>query len=370
MRTVAAHVARPLKAGLVSVMMPAYNAAAFIGQAIDSVFDQTLEDWELIIIDDGSTDATSEVVGKYSDRRIRLFRQPNQGEASARNAALSKIQGEYLAFLDADDRFLPPHLEITRQYLKDYAGIQAVYTDGYYISQENIRTARLSGHRRGPFQGDLFEPLVRASDVFGPPTCVVTKARPVLEHQLTFDPKIVIGPDWDFFRQLSEIVVFGYLDRPTCEYRVHLSNISLVTGDRERRSSLARCRQKAILSPRFSDCSSKTRTYAFYDLLINLVSDQPGEQEALTQQPAFNGLPANQRARLYRLMASEAIVARELRAPINQWLNLAAALDPASMRNQILRALHTMTPRITRWTLMVRRAGKRRNSQSPFAAVS
>jgi glycosyltransferase involved in cell wall biosynthesis len=93
-------------------MMPAYNAGTYIRQAIQSVLDQSYTNWELVIIDDGSTDQTNAIVSGYIDSRIKVVRQENRGEATARNNALRNIQGEYLACLDSDDIYLPQHLEV------------------------------------------------------------------------------------------------------------------------------------------------------------------------------------------------------------------------------------------------------------------
>jgi len=101
--TVPATSLRPPK---VSVVMPAYNRAKEIGAAIDSVLAQTFEDIELIVVDDGSTDATPEIVRAYGDR-VRFFQQKNAGVGAARNAGVRLARGEYLASLDSDDVQFP-----------------------------------------------------------------------------------------------------------------------------------------------------------------------------------------------------------------------------------------------------------------------
>src|SRR5688500_7031207 len=97
----------------VSVVMPAYNAEATIASAMASVRAQTYAGWELIVVDDGSTDRTAEIAAgaAATDKRIRVIRQRNQGVAAARNAAIEAATGRYLAFLDADDLWLPSKLE-------------------------------------------------------------------------------------------------------------------------------------------------------------------------------------------------------------------------------------------------------------------
>ncbi len=97
-------------AELVSVLIPAYNAERYLGEAIDSVLDQTHRQVEIVVVDDGSEDETVAVARAYGDR-IRLASQPNGGIGAARNHAVRLAQGGYLSFLDADDRFLPDKLE-------------------------------------------------------------------------------------------------------------------------------------------------------------------------------------------------------------------------------------------------------------------
>ena len=105
---------------LVSVMMPAYNAEKYIEQAIHSLQAQTYSNWELIVVNDGSTDRTVELLEQILDQRIHLFHQPNAGEASARKTALAHMGGEIITFLDPDDLYLPEHLSVIVQYFIDH----------------------------------------------------------------------------------------------------------------------------------------------------------------------------------------------------------------------------------------------------------
>src|ERR1700744_3962326 len=98
---------------IVSIIMPAFMHGVFIGQAIRSVLGQTLQDWELIVVNDGSSDDTEIIVEPYTrDQRIRYFYQDNGGPAAARNFAVSKAHGDLIAYLDADDLFLKDHLAV------------------------------------------------------------------------------------------------------------------------------------------------------------------------------------------------------------------------------------------------------------------
>lgn len=89
----------------VSIVMPLYNKAGTVGRAVESILNQTFTDWQLIVVDDGSTDNSAEIVGVLGDGRIELIRQSNQGPGAARNAGIAAARGKYLAFLDADDEW-------------------------------------------------------------------------------------------------------------------------------------------------------------------------------------------------------------------------------------------------------------------------
>lgn len=104
---------------LVSIIMPSYNTAKFISKTIESVLEQTYKNWELLIVDDCSTDNTDEIVSKYDDDRIiYLKNKKNSGAAVSRNKALKNAKGKWIAFLDSDDLWYPTKLEEQIKYMK------------------------------------------------------------------------------------------------------------------------------------------------------------------------------------------------------------------------------------------------------------
>lgn len=114
---------------LVSIIMPSYNTARFIEESIRSVLAQTYENWELIIVDDCSSDNTDEVVAKIEDNRIRYYKnEKNSGAAVSRNRALKEARGKWIAFLDSDDLWMPEKLEKQIRFMED---------NGYYFSYTN-----------------------------------------------------------------------------------------------------------------------------------------------------------------------------------------------------------------------------------------
>jgi len=124
-------------AGLVSVITPMYNGGQFVGQTISSVINQTYPAWEMIVIDDGSTDHGPQVVGHYveKDARIKMLRQANGGSAAARNKGIRGAKGQYIALLDADDTWNPDFLEKQLQLMK-MKDAELVYASHTRINQD------------------------------------------------------------------------------------------------------------------------------------------------------------------------------------------------------------------------------------------
>lgn len=119
----------PGPAPTISIVLPAYNRADTIDRALDSVQAQTRDDWELVVVDDGSKDDTADRVAARGDARIRLIRQPNGGVASARNTALAASRGRLITFLDSDDAWLPDFLALTAGFLEAEPDRQFVLTE-------------------------------------------------------------------------------------------------------------------------------------------------------------------------------------------------------------------------------------------------
>lgn len=129
---------------LVTVVIPAYNHEHFIGEAVESVLCQTVDDWEMIVVDDGSTDGTNDIVRQYSDQRLRLIRQPNFGAHAALNRGITEARGEWIAFLNSDDRFRRDKLECHLQIHGAAPDIEASASRVRYIDELGVPLARYS----------------------------------------------------------------------------------------------------------------------------------------------------------------------------------------------------------------------------------
>lgn len=122
---------------MVSIITPFYNAEKYIAESISSVLNQTIKNWELLLINDGSTDRSKEIALSFKDERIRYFEQSNNGVSNARNFGLSKMKGDYFCFLDADDVLTPNSLEDRLEIFDKYSDVN--FVDGEVIvTKENI----------------------------------------------------------------------------------------------------------------------------------------------------------------------------------------------------------------------------------------
>jgi GT2 family glycosyltransferase len=132
---------------ITSVVVPLYNKQAYVTRALDSIAAQTFGDFEVIVVDDGSTDDSRQLAEAHPDNRIRVISQPNQGPGAARNAGIALAKGDIVAFLDADDEWLPDYLETNVKLLRQLGTEVACVTSGYYEFPENISAERLFRQR-------------------------------------------------------------------------------------------------------------------------------------------------------------------------------------------------------------------------------
>ncbi|HZB89950.1 MAG TPA: glycosyltransferase family 2 protein, partial [Stellaceae bacterium] len=178
---------------LVSVVIPAYNRAAFLRRAIDSVLRQSFGDFEIIVVDDGSTDGTDAAVAEHADRRLRLLRhETNRGAAAARNTGIRAASGRLIAFLDSDDEWLPEKLA------RQVAAMQAAPTDvlltttGYFMVRERSRELR----ERTPQSGDWRRALLDGC-VLSPGSTAMVDRRAFDAHGF-FDERLRRLEDWEW----------------------------------------------------------------------------------------------------------------------------------------------------------------------------
>jgi glycosyltransferase involved in cell wall biosynthesis len=188
---------------LVSVIVPAWNAAEYIGAAIDSVLDQTFNDRELIVVDDGSPDSADleRVLSRYGVRAdLRYVCQANGGPSAARNAGIALAHGEYLAFLDADDWWDPGYLSAQMGQFADNPGMDLVYCDAWLVGRSPH--AGRSFMEVTPSDGPVtLESLISVRCNI-PTTCTVARKRAVIDAG-GFDPRFRRSEDFDLWARMS-----------------------------------------------------------------------------------------------------------------------------------------------------------------------
>ncbi|MCP5158256.1 MAG: glycosyltransferase [Gammaproteobacteria bacterium] len=213
---------------LVSVIMPSYNTSRYIKEAIDSVLAQDYPNKELILIDDGSTDGTIDLVRSYRSQ-LKLITQANQGAAVARNAGLAAAQGEYIAFIDSDDCWLPGKLSLQASYLQAHPDLGVVYSrwqtwkptpDGSF-SMPLIQEVE-SGSQELDIvperSGWLYNRLLFGSMLH---TITVMARRTLIDQVGQFEPDLKRGQDYDYWLRASRLTEIHQLNRVTALYRLH-----------------------------------------------------------------------------------------------------------------------------------------------------
>jgi glycosyltransferase involved in cell wall biosynthesis len=153
---------------LFSIAMPAYNASATIAEALRSVLAQTCSDWEIVVVDDGSTDATAAIARSYAERdaRIRVVTQVNMGCGPARGVAVEHSTGEFVCRLDADDYYVPHYLEAQRQFIAEHPGFDIYACNGWRLFADGRRRLYHQGPRFQHVFSLTLDDLLKESCIF------------------------------------------------------------------------------------------------------------------------------------------------------------------------------------------------------------
>jgi glycosyltransferase involved in cell wall biosynthesis len=199
---------------LVSVVIPCYNQARFLCEAIESVLRQSYRCFEVIVVDDGSADAIGDVVSRY--RGINCIRQPNQGPAAARNAGLRSSKGSYLVFLDADDRLLPEALAIGVRDLKARPECAFVWGQCQHIDREGDS---LPSRWKPVIEHDHYLALLRTNYIRTPG--VVMYRRTVFDAIGGFNPDLRGAEDYNLHLRIAREFPIHCHNQVVAEYRVH-----------------------------------------------------------------------------------------------------------------------------------------------------
>jgi glycosyltransferase involved in cell wall biosynthesis len=235
------------------VVIPNFNGSLYIGKAISSVLDQTYKNIEIIVVDDGSTDSSVELIRNYGTN-VRLLLKENQGASSARNTGIKAASGDFIALLDADDYWNVDKIEKQMIKFEDSETI-LVYCSSQIVS-DNPGSNKIL---KAMYKGDCYSYFIRnpskAIVIAGCSSAVIRSSAINMSGDFDEDFR---GPaeDWDFFRRLSKLGKFDFVDEPLASYRLHGENLSAKS-----RSDYFNGNLKALEKILFEDLTLRRSTY-------------------------------------------------------------------------------------------------------------
>jgi glycosyltransferase involved in cell wall biosynthesis len=213
---------------LISIVIPTYNHAHFLGRALQSVLDQTYTHWEALVIDNHSQDNTDEVVNSFSDPRIRLFKIHNHGViAASRNLGMREASGEWIAFLDSDDYWYPGKLEILMAAAAAEDAYDVLSNDELMV---DIKTGTKQLSQCGPYQKNFYKVLLIEGNRLSPSAAMVRREL-LARHSLAFDESqdYATVEDYDFWLNLARCGArFKFIHEVLGEYVIHETNSSIL----------------------------------------------------------------------------------------------------------------------------------------------
>ena len=208
----------------VSVIIPTYNRAHLIGKAIKSILNQTFQDFEIIVIDDGSTDNTEETVKSFNNFKIRyICHANNQGVSVARNTGIRASRGKYIALLDSDDEWLPEKLDKQiKTFKSELPEVGVVYSNVLYIDESGKNINKLGNPKK--VEGYIYEDLLGGNYVGTSSTLLIKKE--CFNRVGLFDDLLKAENDWDMWIRIAKYYRFALIKIPLVKYRFHSNRIS------------------------------------------------------------------------------------------------------------------------------------------------
>jgi len=226
----------------VSIILATFNREKYLREAIVSALEQTYHDFELIVIDDGSTDNTKKMISAFRDPRLIYVYQENKGRSIARNVALNMAKGQYIAFLDSDDLYLPEKLALQVQYLDSNPHVGMIYTSAYCINGEG----NFIPHKyKTTISGSIYKKIA----FFRPVTItlpIVMVRREIIDAVGEFDEKMDRFEDTDMWRRISKITHIEAINTYTCKLRTHVGNNFLAQNPEQLFNALHYYAQKIL----------------------------------------------------------------------------------------------------------------------------
>lgn len=212
----------------ISILIVTYNRARFIRAAVDSALSQDYPDLEVVVVDDGSTDDTAEIVAGLTDSRLRYVHKPNGGVSSARNRAIEEARGEFIIWLDSDDVLLPGTVAAYADALREHPECDIFYGHLRLMDQDDRATGEKRYRNYDP--QDVIPALVHGGIAPQPGVFI---RRSIFERIGTYDPDMAYAEDYDWFSRAAEFYRFKLVPRHTCGYRSHGDQLCGPANDTE-----------------------------------------------------------------------------------------------------------------------------------------
>ena len=245
----------------ISVIIPAYNAMTYLPETIKSVLNQTFNNFEVIVVNDGSSDETEQWVSQISDPRVKLITQVNQGAAVARNTGISHAKGEYIAFLDADDLWESTKLDKQVEILNNNQKVGVVYCWAALIDGTGKPTGRIF---KSYAQGNIWERLTERNIIMCGSTAMVR--RQCFQTCGNFDSNIKVAEDWDMWLRIATSYSFALVTEPLVRYRQHSNNKS--KNSIKKLEDFRIIIEKAFKSAPFELLHLRNKSYAIVNYLL------------------------------------------------------------------------------------------------------
>ena len=217
---------------MISVILPVYNGEKYIKEAIDSVLAQTLDAFELIIVNDGSTDSTEKIILDYKDSRIKYFYQENKGRSASRNLGIKNSSYDFIAFIDADDVYEPDKLYRQYDVLCKHPEVDVVYTALNVVDGSMNKVSESRAEITFENKEDLLATLFFRQPMPNPVTIMLRKK--CCHFSIMFNEHFPQAEDYDFVIKLSMHFKFFYLDELLYNYRKHSLNVTNNLQDQRR----------------------------------------------------------------------------------------------------------------------------------------
>lgn len=261
----------------ISVVVPVFNGEKTIEETINSILNQTFQDIEIIVINDGSTDATLAIIKKISDSRIKVFSYPNAGLSASRNRGISQAKGEYISFIDADDLWTPDKLESQWQALQSNPQAAVAYSWTDYIDESS---KFLKSGRRIKINGDAFSKLLITN-------FLENGSNPLIRQEALeiggFDESLPAAEDKDMWLRLAADYEFVCVEKPQILYRT--SSTSMSTNLKRQETASLKVIERGFSYPKaekLQHLKKQSLSHLYQYLTFKAIEAPPKQRQTLT----------------------------------------------------------------------------------------